>query len=126
MTDEHVFLDTPGFKVTSARIVAGDTTYALANITSATIKGEPGAHKVAPLVLILGCGAVTLWATDHSILAGAVAVFALAALASSRKPYDLVLTTGSAEQHALRSGDRAVIERASGAVAEAIAYSRRY
>ena len=118
---EQVFLQSPEFTVTSTRVVSGSTTYAVANITSATIRGEPGAHRNARIALLLfGAIAVLCWSTDHYIIAAICTLIGLGALGAAFKPYELVLTTGAAEQHALKAMDRGVIERAAQAVSDAI------
>ena len=136
-SQEQVFLQESDILVTSARVrLHGGKTFATANITSVSteIKEYPAPSKQGPGCVIaagalLGLGGLGSLGSSSGgsifgLLFGAAVVFAgIQWLKSIKKPkpdYILMIGSASGEAEGMRSKDKALIERASNAINDAI------
>ncbi len=116
MSREEVLFDVPGVKVTSVRVIIQGTTYAVANITSISAVRDTSLR--AKGIGVIGLGAFLLivkllpFAVVAFVVGGLMVWFGNAAI--------LVLTTGAAERHALRSRNEAFVVDIASAVNLAI------
>ncbi len=116
MTGEEILYDSNDIKVTPARVVIGPTTYALANITSIKAVKDDSKRNLGFLLVILGVLAVFV----EIYLIGAILLLVGALLVKFGSTCILVITTGAAEQQALRSRDQVRIVEVASAVNLAI------
>ena len=118
------FLDLPEIKVTTATVVVGRTTYAVANITSTRTAELDGTRWTGVIIAVVGALSVAVGISNGSpqaIVIGVVLALVGGLMAYYGLSHELVITTGAAEQHALQTRDKGIIERASAAVNAAIA-----
>lgn len=98
MTEEKIFYEDQDMKVTSARVIAKNQTFAMAGITSVEVKRED--HKVSMLpalvTMMLGLGAMpTSWVMGSVIVV--VSIYLFVKESSAPPIFHLVLrTAGSA------------------------------
>jgi putative Ca2+/H+ antiporter (TMEM165/GDT1 family) len=122
------YSDARGVRITSARLIVGDTTYAMANIASVETKRvSPGYGRVA-LLVILGMFFV-IGSTPSAIGKGSPADLILGVLfvaggvwlAITQKPnYQLRITSASGESSPLASKERAYVEKIVQAINESM------
>lgn len=121
--EEKTFLNTEAAKVTSARVVIGNQTFAMAGITSVEVKRED--HKISSvpflLVIMLGLGAFpTSTIAGFVILGGGL----IAWFNEARTPpsFNLVIRAAGGEINALKSSNATVVETIASAITDAMVY----
>lgn len=126
---ETVFFQEGGVLVTSARVVAGGQTYALAGVTSTRVHVR--SHRLLGSVVVLaglfplGLGVAVFAQTAGEAPGGLVCtalglgIIVLGMLIGLAGSCDLYIATAGGERAALR-GKRAFVERVNHAVTEAI------
>lgn len=125
MKEEITFYaDNQGIRITSARIIIGNTTYSLANITSVRNTSARPSRRTPLKLLVIGIGVFLLGLGLESgmvallgVLMGALGSFWL----KVQKPtYHLDLASASGETRALRSQDGDRVEKITQAINEAM------
>ena len=123
MTTETVFLELPDVRVTNTKVTISGTTYFLPNITSVKLREDRGMRTTGIIIgvfaLLLLLGAVA----GHSVGAGvfgAAGLLVAVLMGLDGVSYDLLLTTGAAEQQALHSRDKALLTRVMAAINVAV------
>jgi hypothetical protein len=107
-------------RVTPHVIQVGGTTYQIANITSLSTVVDDSLRRAGIAMVALGFLLLAVWQAWIAGLAAATAGFFMIHFGVV---FVLVLTTGAAEQHVLRSRERAIITRTANAIN--VAMSRR-
>lgn len=121
--EEKTFLNTEAAKVTSARVVIGNQTFAMAGITSVEVKHEEDRPALWPgfVGILLG-----LLMTAASVVAGLLliggAVYGLVRAGNVKSTYHLVIRAAGGEINALTSADSAVVETIAAAITDAMVY----
>lgn len=115
--EEHIYLQTQGISITSARITIGSQTFATRNVGSVRLEETQGA-RWPWAVMLLGA----LMAASPSARFMGVVVLALGAFAawSNRSKYKLVLIAGGGEVSAYADHNRQAIELIHEAIVKAI------
>lgn len=116
MLAEQVLYEVPGVKVTPARVIIHGVTYAVANITSISAMRDTSLRSKGIAVIVLA--ACFLLAKLYLLGVATLAVGGL--MAWLGRIAVLVLTTGAAERHALRSRNEALVVDIASAVNLAI------
>jgi hypothetical protein len=118
---EKILMDEQKVKVTSARFLVKDQTYAMSGITSVrTHVDRPS--KLGPIVtivlgaLVLTNGPTTAWI---SLVVVVVGVFWYRSI---RPRYEVVLTTAAGEQRPVKSSDGVFVEKMVKAINDAIVH----
>jgi hypothetical protein len=114
-------LDEQNIKVTSARFLVKDRTYAMSGITSVNTKVDRPS-KLGPLVTI-ALGAVVLLNGPTTFLGGLLVVVVGVFWFRSKRPrYTVVLTTAAGEQEPVKSSDGVFVEKIVKAINDAIVH----
>lgn len=116
-----VLLQLQNVRVTPHVVQIGGTTYPIAGITSLSMVIDDSLRRAGIAVVIIGGLLLAVW---HAWLAGLAAVSAGFLMIHYGVVFELVLTTGAAEQHALRSREQRVITRTMAAINVAISQRR--
>ena len=119
---EQIFLETASAKVTNARAVIGEKTYAMANITSVGINRS--ISRLGRVLVILG-GLVLLYsgivfALMIGVLGGVLALVGLLLNKNARATHVLTLYTASGEIKALASKNLDNLRQISEAITNAM------
>ena len=123
--DEVIVFDGNGVKITTARVVAGNETYALRNITS--VRLERGGSWTWPIILIVIGAPMLLSAFGGGEVIGGLLVVGLmltaAGLWQGRKALgtNIVIHCSGADRVAYRTGSAAAANRILQALNDAIA-----
>jgi hypothetical protein len=121
----NFYSDDGGVRVTSSRLIIGQTTYAMLNITSVSCAAQPPS-RIGPLFfLIIGALSLVggLTASQMGGLAGyGVALFAIGGLwwKMQKTKYHLRIASASGEANAVTSKDKRRVDGIIQAVNEAI------
>jgi hypothetical protein len=125
-TSETTFYtDDQGIRVTNSRLVFGDTTYSMANLTSVAVKRPPTNYGVLIVLLIF----VLVWVfgltSNQPSLSGAggigTVVVAVAFFISiALKKWNLTITSSSGESSPISSRDKRYIDKIAQAIQEAL------
>ena len=112
--DEKIYLEQSGLRVSSTRVVIGNTTYALANITSVSTDKTPPSRGMALMLVLIGIFVLMVSAPMESIFAAIVGALICGIgvwLTISAKPtFHVALGTAAGEKHALASKDQRMVE----------------
>jgi hypothetical protein len=133
MADEEIVFTDEANKVTvsTARLVFGQKTMAMANITSVSTKREP-APTGGPVVIALAGGLLSLiggglFAQSLSpktllpLAAGiGLLVLGIHATRSAKPTFWVIVSTAGAETKAFKSSDKDLVERITGAINDAM------
>ncbi|MBV8517387.1 MAG: hypothetical protein JO197_08295 [Acidobacteria bacterium] len=129
---EQTFLNENNAYVSNARVVFHGTAYATANIASVRAHMTLPNRGGATLLILVGVGLILAGfgavAGQSDAAAGlfvfgvGLCVVGIAAYRSHKPTYHVMLATGAGERQALTSSDRAFIDRATHAIAEAITF----
>lgn len=128
--EERVFYDQDGVRITNKRAIIGETTYALANVTSVSVGRKvpsslPGGALLVVGVLLLFAGFASRESTESLLLCGGLgAVLALAgivALRGSMPSYYVSIVGAGGEQQALGGRSQADLQKIADALNDAIA-----
>jgi len=126
MSDEKVFLDEPGVKVTNARAIINGTTYALANVTSVkTFVEEPNPRALIYGAITFVSGGLLLLGhiTEPGLVIMAVGAVVLAVYFFLLKPkYWVRIGTAGAETNAIGYKSAADAKRIVDAMNDAIVH----
>ncbi len=123
MTTETPVLDHPEVRVTNTKVTVRGTTYFLPNITSVKINEEDTMRSLGYAVGLAGVIMAIVGISDANValaIAGFAAVPIALAMYKYGRSWDLILTTGAAEQQAFRSSDKALIVRVRDAINVAV------
>lgn len=124
---EQTIYSDSNVSVTTTRVMIGDTTYALRNITSVRMADTPGRIGCAITLLILGIvlliGAFSGVGEKDAgglVIAGVVIGLAVLWLFGARTKYHVVISSASGEAKALTSRNERYIQRIVNSINEAI------
>ena len=118
MTEEKVFFDENGVKVTNARFVTYAKTHAISGITSVSSFTIYPSKKGPIIVAVLGLiGLAVKWWIGIILIGAAIAWFM-----SLKNEYQVVLSSASGNEDALTDKDEDFIKRVVDAVNESIIY----
>ncbi|PQV62516.1 hypothetical protein B1R32_1303 [Abditibacterium utsteinense] len=130
---DQIFLDEPGIKVTSQRIIVGTTTYSARNINSVSVKREPPDFGVAVVAAIFGTLILIIGfvAMPHSITFALVALLislfffgcSFVIFKNKKAIFRLVIVTSAQQIQVLESPDEEFVQRISTAIGDAIAFT---
>lgn len=129
MAEETTYLDdaTAGVKVTSARAVLGDKTFAMSNITSVSMSEIPAKSGGLLFIVVIGLVILLCGFTQQdearwvAVGLGAVLVVIGLVLSNRVKPtYAVRIGSASGESNALEAEDKARIQKIVDAMNEAI------
>ncbi|MDQ2821298.1 MAG: DUF6232 family protein [Pseudomonadota bacterium] len=113
---ETIVFEENNVKVTNARFVVNDQTYAMNGVTSVK-RFEKKPPRIVPIVIAVG----SLVAMSASVIVGLIILAAAIGIWKIQKAqYSVVLSTSSGEAQALTSPDRPYIERVIAALNNAI------
>ena len=124
MNEEKTFLNTETAKVTSARVVIGNQTFAMAGITSVEVETEKPERKWvgASLTLMYGISVLQTNGKDIGLFIVFVgAIWLLVGLVKTTK-YNLVIRGAGGEVKPLTSPDATAIETIASAITDAMVY----
>ncbi len=132
MAEEHSFLSDSDVYVSNTRIVIQGTTYATANITSVRKHMVPAKNGCAAALAIVGAlGAVGGLASALGqsssdrwtpvVVCTALLIFAISWF-RSLPTYHVMIATAGGERQGLTSQDEEVVDRVTGAIADAIVH----
>jgi hypothetical protein len=119
------YTDDQGIRVTNSRLVFGDTTYSMANLTSVAVKRPPTNYGVLIVLLIF----VLVWVFGLTVnqpsLSGAggigtVVVAGAFFISIALKKWNLTITSSSGESSPISSRDKRYIDRIAQAIQEAL------
>jgi len=114
---EEVLYEAGVVKITPARVVIGGSTYVVANIASVQAVTDSKLRFAGYVVMFIGLAlALALSATTAGVVLGVTVVLAGAILAKFGVSTEVVITTGAAQQVALRSRDASVALRVASAI----------
>jgi len=133
VAEEHSFLSDSGVYVSNTRVVIQGTTYATANITSVRKHVVPAKNGCAVTLAVVGAlGALGGLASALSqsgsdrwtpfVVCTALLIFAISWFRSLRPTYHVMLATAGGERQGLTSQDEEVVDRVTGAIADAIVH----
>ncbi|HWS72430.1 MAG TPA: DUF6232 family protein [Thermoanaerobaculia bacterium] len=133
MAEERVFLSEGNVYVTNARIVIDGTTYSTANVTSVRKTMTPANRGCALIVIIFGVlaamsGVALLFgrtsddAMSSLVMAAVLLLIGIPWFRSMKPIYRVMLASASGERQGLTSPDESLVDRATIAIADAIAY----
>jgi len=122
--DERTYYRDSNVTVTSTRAIFGTKTYAMANVTSVTLREDNPNKGVGCVLLVIG-GVISLatllfYPTTAAIIACVTVVLAIAAGTSQKRTYWVRVDSASAESDALSSPNREYVEKIVKAVNQAI------
>jgi hypothetical protein len=129
--DEKTFYESDGVKVTNARFIVNNQTYALSSVNSVKVyETDVTSSPAAPallvgggivwmLFLIFSNGGVIYYIPSLALIAGG---FYLAIIIKRKLEYIVALTTSSGENAALRSNKKQEITLIEKALNDAIVY----
>ena len=121
--EETIFLDSPAAKVTSARVIVGNQTFAMSGITSVEVKKEtPKVNWFWPtIILIVGLATLPTNAAIGIIFA---VIGALWLWSEFKKPtlFHLVIRAAGGEVNALTSTDATAVEVIASAITDAMVF----
>jgi hypothetical protein len=133
VAEERSFLNDGGVYVSNTRVVIHGTTYATANITSVRKHVTPANNGCAIVLVILGAlgalGGLTLalgrsgdgrWSAFGTSLV--LLIIGIVWFQSLRPTYNVMLATAAGERQGLTSKDEGVVDRVTGAIADAIVH----
>jgi hypothetical protein len=119
------YTDDRGIRVTNSRLVFGDTTYSMANLTSVAVKRE----RVSVAILILFLLSALVWlvgsTTGLSAIAGLGGILTLLfavgfIVAVALRQWKLTITSSSGESSPIASRDKRYIDKVAQAIQEAL------
>lgn len=121
--EETTFLATPAAKVTNARVVIGNQTFAMSGVTSVEVrKEEPKTSLLMGfLVMVLGLGMTQ----KMPALGAIVAVGGIAAMVYDAKKvptYHLIFRTAGGEVTAMKSHDATAVDTIASAITDAMVF----
>lgn len=121
--EEKTFLDSEAAKVTSARVVIGNQTFAMSGVTSVEVrKQEPKVNGFWPsMILVAGLATIPNSAATGFIFA---VIGGLWLLSEFRNPtlYHLVIRAAGGEVNALTSTDATAVDTIAAAITDAIVF----
>jgi len=133
VAEERSFLNDGGVYVSNTRVVIHGTTYATANITSVRKHVTPANNGCAIVLVILGAlgalGGLTLalggsgdgrWSAF--VACAVLLILGIVWFKSLHPTYNVMLATAAGERQGLTSKDEGVVDRVTGAIADAIVH----
>ena len=132
MAEEHSFLNDGGVYVSNTRVVIQGTTYATANITSVRKHMVPAKNGCAVTLAVVGAlgavggltSALGEGSSDWTPFAVCTVLLIVGILwfRSLRPTFHVMLATAGGERQGLTSQDEEVVDRVTGAIADAIVH----
>lgn len=122
-TDEQVFLDIPAAKVTSARVIIGNQTFAMSGITSVEVRKDLPQSKILPSSLMFVAGLAT--SIKFPIVGFAIAIGAIVMIlaANSKKTkHHLFIRSSGGEANALTAEKPEQLQAIASAITDAIVF----
>jgi hypothetical protein len=117
--DERIFFEYEDVKVTNARFINGNQTYAMHNVTSIKPYEEPPNRLVGIIVLLVGLAIMV----DASFMTGVLVTAAAAFyLYQQKTTYQILLSTSAGETTALVTYQREYLDRVITALNSAIVH----
>ncbi|MHB0974546.1 MAG: DUF6232 family protein [Thiobacillus sp.] len=116
--EEKTFFEYEDVKVTNARFMTGNQTYAMSNITSVKTHKETPNRWLGILVLILSVGITSKKPEVGLIMMAAAAYY----LYQQKTTYHVMLTTSGGETSALKTHQLEYITQVVGALNKAIVH----
>lgn len=116
--DEKQFFSYEDVKVTNARFVNGNQTYAMSNITSVKSFVEKPSRLGGVIVLLIGLGI----AMSSPVVGMIIAALAAAYLYQQKTKYHVMLATSGGEVSALTTHQSDYLQKVVSALNEAIIY----
>jgi len=116
--DEKQFFSYEDVKVTNARFVNGNQTYAMSNITSVKSFVQKPSRLGGIIVLVMGLAIVMNTPIVGLAIAGSAAVY----LFQQKTKYHIMLATASGEVSALTTHQSDYLQKVVAALNEAIVY----
>jgi hypothetical protein len=122
----NFYSDQKGVRITSARLIVGNTTYAMLNVSSVSMTvTKPSLFW--PVTLVLVGAAIMLAALSHSraatsllVVGALLALVGVVAWRGSSPTYHVRISASSGESTALSSSDKGYVEKVIRAINEAI------
>lgn len=117
---ETVFFDENNVKVTNARFIANNQTYAMSGVTS--VRSTMAPAEVKGYLIGIGIGLIMLFALEGAakLFGVVVAGVAIWLMISAKSTHWVTLVTSAAESRALESKDELFINRVVEALNDAI------
>jgi hypothetical protein len=128
--EEKIYFDN-AVAVTTTRVIVGETTYALRNMTSVSMTYTP--PRIFGALLLLAFGGLLLlggFVSIHTnapapigvyLIGGAMVIGAILMMVTAKTSYHVIMSSASGEIHALTSKKKDYIERVVFSINEAIA-----
>ena len=128
-TEPTYYSDDKGVRVTTTRLIIGDATYAMANISSIKTAREGAAGRIAAGIICVIVGAVLLMFAISNNFSGLVGILGLLGVVCLvvgvvcfclKTPYKIQITSASSETAPLESNNKEYIDQIVRAVNEAL------
>lgn len=116
---EQTFFEYEDVKVTNTRFVSGSQTYAMSNITSVKPLEQKPSRLGGVLVLLIG---LAFLSTSNYVFGAVLAAGAAAYLYFQKTVFHVLLSTSGGETKALKTYQRAYLNKVVAALNEAIVY----
>jgi len=117
--EEKTFFENGDVKVTNARFITGEQTYAMSNVTSVKTRTEPASRVVGYLFVLIGivCFIATNW------IAGLICIaIGAAIIMTAQATYHVMLSTAGGETSALKTKQIDYINKVVTALNDAIVH----
>lgn len=102
---EDIFYEAPGVKVTNARFVVNNQTYAMNGVTSVKSVVIPPSYGGAIIAIIVGLVLLVAGAAGMKVLGLAIAAVGVFLIVKAKAEHIVVLHSASGEAQALKSTD---------------------
>ncbi|HEX4693283.1 DUF6232 family protein [Sphingomonas sp.] len=102
---EDVFYEAPGVKVTNARFIVDNQTYAMNGVTSVKTLTIPPSYGGAIIAILIGLVLLFAGAAGVKVLGLAIAAFGIFLIVKAKAEHVVVLHSASGEAQALKSTD---------------------
>jgi len=116
--DEKTFFEYDDVKVTNARFITGNQTYAMSNVTSVKAFEETPKRFGGIVVLLIGLAIATSSPIVGLVVAAAAAYF----LYQQKTMYHVMLSTAGGETSALKTNQKEYLSKVVSALNEAIVH----
>lgn len=116
--DEKTFFEYDDVKVTNARFISGNQTYAMSNVTSVKAFEETPKRFGGIVVLLIGLVIAASSLVPGLVIAAAAAFY----LYQQKTMYHVMLATAGGETSALKTNQKEYLSKVVSALNEAIVY----
>lgn len=114
-TETTFYSDECGIRVTNSRLISGNTTYSMANLSSVAVKQD----GINYTILVVGLSGNI---TDLSVAGGVGTLVCLVAfvISAALRKWNLTITSSSGESSPIRSRNKEYIEKIAQSIQEAL------